>query len=163
MVRRSRWPSRKQAPDHQHLLGQGQQRRGIRLPGATGLGSPPQVAHQMRPAQLPTLRVQAVVGAQAVRGDPPDKTGPQQGVQLRLPAPVREQKQGRHRADRHPQPGLARPLVPTGLIHMDVVGLADRRLHFFLGGGEGGTVHLRELGDATDADRQQPDHLEQRN
>jgi len=148
-------------PDHEHLLGQGQQRGGIGLPGAAGLGPPPQVTHQMCPAQLPTRRVQAVVGAQAVRGDPPDKAGPQQGVQLLLPAPVLEQKQRRHRADRHPQPGLPRPLVPTGLIDVDMVGLRDRRLHFFLGGGERGTGHLLELGHAADADRQQPDHLEQ--
>ena len=123
-------------PDDQHLLRQPQERGRLRMPWPNGLRPSPQVAHQMRPAELAALRIQAVIGAQPIRGDQPGEGGAEQGVQMGLAPTVLEQKERGDGGDRDPQPGFARPFPPTRLIDVGMRHQCHGLLHFGLRGGQ---------------------------
>jgi hypothetical protein len=91
-----------------------------RLLGAEAeVGVEGEVAAQMGPADLPLLRVEAVVGREAVGADDPVEGVAEQPVQVLLAAVGRDPQHGRLFAEGAPERARLAAQVPAGLVDVE--------------------------------------------
>lgn len=148
------FPSFEASPYRHHQLCHRQQVCRSRLPRPSRIHPALERTQQMCPAELASLGLHAVIGAQPVRGE---QTGEGLTHKCHQPllaaATVDAEQRGRSR-DCRPQPGHARPLTPGCLVNVGVVARCNCLLYLAVGWLERLTRHLLERNHASEADGQ---------